>query len=625
MTTTTAAEQLLRLHRTGRLASDYPLVRDLLADVPPESRDLLRRAGAWLSRLNPDEVLRAHPDTSALTVAITGHGTLAALIAPLTVEFARHGLLLRPVLSDFDSYVVDLSDSDSDLYSARPEIVLCLLDPALIFDEVPTPWRPEDVRAVFEAKVALVAGLAARFAERGAGTLVLNTIPLPRTRTAALVDHRSRAELGAAWREANARLLRLTAAHRNVVVVDTDSLLADGIPAGDARLSVYAKAHLSTELLAGYAREIGHLARNLTGRAKKVLAVDLDGTVWGGVLGDDGPEGIEVADGYRGEAFRAFQRTVRQLAAQGVLVAAVSKNDIEPVRTVLREHPGMTLREDDFVRVVANWRPKHENLVELAEDLNVGVDSVVFADDSPYERGLVRRELPAVAVITLDDEPAWHVDRLLADGWFDTVELTAEDRDRPTKYRDELVRKDFLNSFDSIQDYLSELGVAVRVFAAGEQDVNRVAQLSLRTNQFNLTTRRLQPADVQALIRDPDALVLALRTADRFGDNGLVGAILAHREADVLHIDNFLLSCRVFARGVEQTALSVLLRHARDTGAGSVVGAYRSSAKNSKVREFYPRNGFSTVTDDGAEAVFRHDLVDIAAPPEHVTLTEELG
>ncbi|MFI9387646.1 HAD-IIIC family phosphatase [Kutzneria sp. NPDC052558] len=625
MTTTTAAEHLLRLHRAGRLAGDYPLVRDLLADLPQEDPDLLRRAGAWLSRLDPDDVLRAHPDTPALTVAVTGHGTLAALVAPLTGEFARHGLLLRPVLSDFDSYVFDLSDPDSDLYAARPDLVLCLLDPELIFDEISTPWRPEDVREVFEAKVELVAGLAARFAERGVGTLVLNTIPLPRTRSAALVDHRSRAELGAVWREANARLLRLSAAHRGVVVLDSDPLLAAGVPAGDARLSVYAKAYLSTELLASYAREIGHLARNLTGRTKKVLALDLDGTVWGGVLGDDGPEGIEVAGGYRGEAFRAFQRTARQLAAQGVLLTAVSKNDVEPVRAVLREHPEMTLREKDFVRVVANWRPKHDNLVELALDLNVGVDSVVFVDDSPFERGLVRRELPEVAVVGVDEEPAWHVDRLLADGWFDTVELTADDHDRPTKYRDELARKDFLNSFDSIQDYLSELGVAVRVFAAGEQEVNRVAQLSLRTNQFNLTTRRLQPADVQALIRDPDALVLALRTADRFGDNGLVGAVLAHRETDTLHIDNFLLSCRVFARGVEQSALSVLLRHARDTGAGSVVGTYRSTAKNGKVREFYPRNGFSTVTDDGAEAVFRHDLVDIAAPPAHVTLTEELG
>lgn len=625
MTTTTAADLLLRLHRTGRLVDDYPLVPGLLADLADDDPGLLRRAGAWLSRLDPDEVLSAHHDIPAVTVAITGHGTLGALTGPLTAELARHGLLLKPVLTDFDSYHRELSDPDSELYTAKPDLVLCLLDPAVIFDELPTPWHLDEVRAVLAAKVDLLAGLAARFAERGTGTLVFNTIPLPRAHSATLIDYRSRAELGARWREANARILRLSARHREVVVLDSDPLLAEGVPAADARLSVYAKAHLSGELLAGYAREVGHLARGLAGRTKKVLAIDLDGTTWGGVLGDDGPEGIEVAEGYRGEAFRTFQRAVRQLTAQGVLLAAVSKNDLEPVRAVLRDHPGMTLRENDFVRVVANWHPKHENLVALATDLNIGVDSLVFVDDSPYERGLVRRELPDVTVVAVDDEPARHVAQLLADGWFDTVELTAEDRDRPAKYRNELVRKDFLNSFDSIQDYLSELGVTVRMFAAGEAEVNRLSQLSLRTNQFNLTTRRLQPAEVQALVRDPDALVLALRTADRFGDNGLVGAILTHREGRTVHIDNFLLSCRVFARGVEQSALSAVLRHARDTGADSVVGTYRPTAKNGKLREFYPRNGFTTITDDDTGTVFQHDLVDIAAPPEHVTLIEELG
>jgi FkbH-like protein len=349
--------------------------------------------------------------------------------------------------------------------------------------------------------------------------------------------------------------------------------------------------------------------------------VDLDGTVWGGVLGDDGIEGIEVADGYRGEAFQAFQKTLRQLASQGVLLTAVSKNDPEPVRAVLAEHPRIAVREDDFVRVVANWRPKHENLLELADALNLGVDSVVFVDDSPYERGLVRRELPDVAVVAVDEEPALHVDRLLADGWFTVPDLTADDVARPARYQEELGRRDFLSSFDSIQDYLRELDVRVRVARARPDELARVSQVTLRTNQFNLTTRRLQPADVRALAEDPDAYVLAVHTADRFGENGLVGVVLAHREADVLKLDNVLLSCRVFARGVEQATLSALLEHARATGASAVLGEYRATPKNGKVRDFLPGVGFTTTSDDGDTATFRHDLIDIAPPPEHVGLT----
>jgi FkbH-like protein len=611
-------DPILRLHRDGRLLTEYPRVRRLLDGL---SGDRLHRAGRLLSRLDVDEVLRAHPDVPVTTIAITGHGTLDALVAPLTAETARHGLLLRPVVGDFDAYVFDLGDPGSRLYAAEPDLALCLLDPAVVFDEVPTPWRPDDVRRVLADKLALLDGLAARFGEAGHGTLVLNTIPLPRLMAAQLVDHRSRAALGALWREANARLLRLAETHPRVVVLDLDILAAEGVPVTDPRLSIYTRAHLTPGLLAAYAREAGHLARHLSGRAKKVLAIDLDGTAWGGVLGDDGPDGLEVADGHRGAAYQAFQRAVRQLAAQGVLVAVMSKNDVEPVRRMLREHPGMLLREDDVVRVAANWRPKNENLAELAEDLGIGVDAIVFVDDSPHETGLVRRELPEVTVVAVDEEPAWHVSRLLADGWFDGVELTAEDRERPALYRDELSRRDFLGSFTSVQDYLRELRITVRVAPAAPGEAGRLSQLTLRTNQFNLTTERLRPADVDGLIGDPDALTLAVHVADRFGDSGIAGAILARREGDVLAIRNFLLSCRVFGRGVEQAALSVLLEHARTSGATAVTGTYRRSPKNANVAEFYPRHGFAAVAEDGDVATFRHDLAEIAPPPDHITLT----
>jgi FkbH-like protein len=624
MTSRSAAppeDELLRLHRAGRLAADYPQVRRLLAEL---SGDGLARAGRLLSRIDPEEVLRAHPQIRPVTVAVTGHGTLNGLIAPLTVELARHGLLLRPLLFPFDSYVFDLADTGSQLYAAKPDVVLCVLDASIVFDDVPTPWRPHEVQLVFEEKLALLRELAARFCRSGRGTLVYNSLPLPHQMAAQLIDYRSRAELGALWREGNARLLRLPESGPRVVVLDIDTLVADGVAVADPRLSIYAKAPFSPELLAAYARQAGHLARHVCGRPKKVLAIDLDGTAWGGTLAEDGVEGIELGDTYRGHAHRQFQQAVRQLAAQGVLVAVVSKNDQEPVRQVLREHPDLLLREDDFVRVAANWRPKDENLAELATDLNVGVETIVFVDDSPAEAALARMKLPDVAVIALNDEPAWHVRRLVADGWFDAIELTDEDHERPARYRDELERKDFLSSFDSLEDYLRELRIRVLVTVADSPQAGRVSQLTLRTNQFNLTTERLQPWDVQQLIEDPGALVLAVRAADRFGDNGLVGAIFARQAGDAVNIDNFLLSCRVFSRGVEQAALYALLRHALASGARSVTATYRRTPKNANVHQFYARHGFGTVADDGNVATFRHELENVAPPPAHVELIVRL-
>jgi FkbH-like protein len=615
------APTLADLHRESRLAAEYPEATRLVAGL--HGRELLR-AGQLLARLGPDAVLREHPTVPTMTVALTGHGTVAQLVPPLTAELARHGILLRPYVAPFDSYVFDLSDPGSELYTSDPDIVLCVLDPAVVFDEVPTPWRPSDVERVAGEKVRLLERLVTRFQSAARGTLVLNTLPLPRHFAAQVVDHRSRALLGAIWREANTRLLRLTEDHPGVVVLDLDPLVAEGVPARDPRLDAYAGAHLSPDLLAGYAREVGHLARHVAGRAKKCLVLDLDNTVWGGTLGDDGLDGIEVAGGHRGEAFRTFQQVAKQIGSQGVLLAAVSKNDLDAVREVLRDHPRMTLREEDFVRVVANWRPKHENLAELAETLNLNVDSFVFVDDSAYECGLVRHGLPGVTVVQVDEEPALHAEALLRDGWFDTPDLTAEDRARVSRYRDELVRKDFLHSFESVDDYLAELKVKVRLAAVTGPDIPRVAQLTLRTNQFNLTTRRLQQADVRSIAEDPAGVVLAVHASDRFGDNGTVGAVFARHDGDALHIDNFLLSCRVFSRGIEQACLSSVLRHARTMGVTAVYGTYRPTAKNGVVREFYPRYGFERVSDDGTMILFRHDLADIITTPGHVDLTEDL-
>ncbi|MFE3200100.1 HAD-IIIC family phosphatase [Embleya sp. NPDC055664] len=615
------------LHRQHRLAAEYPRIPGLLRDLPPPE---LVDAGRVLSRLSVDEVVELHPRTPVVSVAVTGHGTVTGVTPSLTAELARHGLLLRPHITDFDAYVFELSDPNSALYAARPDLVACLLDHTVVFDEVPVPWGPEHVESALAATERRLTALADTFEAVGHGTLVYNTLPLPREYVAQLVDHRSRARLGALWREANARVLRLMEDHPRLIVLDLEPLIGSGLPGRDVRLSTYTGTHLSPELTAGYTRELAHLARGLSGRARKCLVLDLDNTVWGGVLGDDGPEGIEVAGSYRGEAFRAVQRTALQLSAQGVLLAAVSKNDLEPVREVLREHPEMTLGEEDFVRIVADWAPKHDNLRSLAADLNIGLDSLVFADDSPYECGLVARELPEVAVVRLDGDPATHVQRLLADGWFDVREVTVEDVARPARYREESQRKDFLDSFASIDDYLAGLGIEVEFAEVTPTQVARVAQLTLRTNQFNLTTERLGQSDVEERAAAARTLVLGIRSGDRFGDNGLVGAVFVDRFVDrdesVWRIENFLLSCRVFSRGIESACLGALLEHARAEGARQVLATYRPSAKNDKVRDFYPRNGFETESvDDDGTIRFRHDLIHVPERPRHLRLSGSIG
>ncbi|MBE3014061.1 HAD-IIIC family phosphatase [Microbispora sp. NEAU-D428] len=619
MTTDTAAAlaRLRGLHRDGTLAERFDEVGPLLAAMSAEDA---ARAARLLARADLDAARELHPRLPAVRVTVTGHGTLEALRVALVGELARHGYVPSVRLTGFGSYVFELGDPGSELYAGKPDVVVCVLDHATVFDEVGVPFTVEDVERVLAGKLALWRGLAARYGESGSGALVLNTVPLPRLWQARLLDHRSRARLGAAWRRANAELLELGASAERVVVVDVDPLLSSATELSDPRFETYAGAHLSDGLLGAYARELGHLVRARTGRARKVLALDLDGTLWGGILGDDGVEGIEVGHGPRGEAFRRFQGVAKQLASQGVLLAAVSKNDRDTVLAALRDHPGMLLREDDFVRILADWSPKPVNLRALTEGLNLGGDSVVFADDSVHECAAVAAELPETVVVHLGDDPALHAVTLLADGWFTTTEITAEDRARTRRYHEEAARSEFLAAAGSAEEFLAGLDVSVRLAPAEPGETARLSQITLRTNQFNLTTERLSPEEVRERAERPGSRVLAISAADRFGSNGVVGAVFLRARPEGLVIENFLLSCRVFSRGIEQAVLSAVLHAAREAGFAEVHGRYLPTAKNGKVRDLYPHYGFAPVEEG---AWFVHDLGEIVGVPAHLTLHAE--
>ncbi|HEX9337360.1 MAG TPA: HAD-IIIC family phosphatase, partial [Pseudonocardiaceae bacterium] len=539
--TSRPADELLREHaREGTLAARYGEVPALLHEA---DQDTLRRCGAVLARLDPADVAAACPDLPVVTVAVTGSTTLGPLAAPLHAELARHGFVPRVAIGGYGQYQMELRDPANPLFDHSPDLTLCVLDADEVFHRLATPWTVDDVVAALDELAADVTRLAG--VDRP-GLLVLNTVPLVRRWAAQIVDHRSKALLGIAWREFNAGLLRLATERAGIVVLDSEPLLAQIGPLSDARLARYAGARLGDEYLAGYAREIGHLARAIRGRTSKCLVLDLDGTMWGGTLAEDGIEGIQVADGPHGEAHHAFQLAAKQLGSQGPLLAVCSKNYAVPVHKALTELPELGVRESDLVGVVANWLPKADNMVQLAAQLNIGVDSFVFVDDSPSERGMVRAALPRVPTIAVDaTEPAWHVHRLLADGWFTTMEITDEDRARGERYRTERQRLEFQERTESVGEYLAGLATTIELRRPAPADIGRVAQLTQRTNQFNLATVRLDAAAVQRLVAGPDTDVFLLRCADRFGSHGTVGAVFTRWLGPTLMIDNFVMSCRV--------------------------------------------------------------------------------
>ena len=365
-----------------------------------------------------------------------------------------------------------------------------------------------------------------------------------------------------------------------------------------------AKMEIAPQAASVYGDMVARLIAAARGHSKKCLVLDLDNTLWGGVIGDDGVEGIALGQGSAaGEAHLALQRYAKALKERGVILAVCSKNDIGIAEAAFRDHPEMLLKRGDIAAFVANWDDKVTNLRAIARQLNIGLDSLVFVDDNPMERGHVRSELPMVAVPEMPNDPAHYV-RVLADaGYFEATSFTKEDRERADQYAANAEREGLMNAVGGLDAYLEQLAMTVEFGGVTPVNLARVTQLINKTNQFNTTTLRMTEPEVEALASDPKAVVLQFRLVDKFGDNGLVSVLLAGAgEPGQLNLANWVMSCRVFGRQLEEEAMNILVEAARVRSVRTLKAAYLPTAKNGVVRDLFERLGFTRVDADAGAA-----------------------
>lgn len=401
----------------------------------------------------------------------------------------------------------------------------------------------------------------------------------------------------------------------NAFLVDTGACLArlGARQFYDVRYWQLARAPYSREGLAEIAREDFKFIRALKGRARKCLVLDCDNTLWGGVVGEDGLEGIRLGHTHPGAAFVEFQREVLSLFRRGVILALCSKNNEADVWEVFERHPDMVLKREHIAAWRINWRDKPENLREIAAELNIGIDSLVFADDSEFEVNLVREQVPEIHVLQLPGaRPADYRWVLAACGAFDLPGLTEEDRKRGALYQAENGRKRERSGSTDVESYCRSLAIQLEIGRADAFSIPRIAQQTQKTNQFNLTTRRYSDADIRGFVASPDTDVLWLKVADRFGDMGIVGSCIILYQGDEAIIDTLLLSCRALGRGIEGQFLKEVMHVARRKGARRMLGEFIPTMKNAQVAEFYSLNGFSPLWT----AVGRWFVFDLSLTPE---------
>ncbi len=348
---------------------------------------------------------------------------------------------------------------------------------------------------------------------------------------------------------------------------------------------------------------------------RKCIVLDLDDTLWGGIVGEDGFDGIKLDQTSIGSAYIEFQKYLLSLWQHGVILAINSKNNFEDAIKVIKEHPEMVLREKNFASMQINWNDKAQNLKTISKNLNIGLDSIVYFDDDPINQERIKQELPEVLTVKLPTDPSEYVNILKRLNDFNVLQQTEEDLNRGKMYTQQLQRKELEKSVTNLDDFLKQLDIKVVIKEANQFTIPRISQLTLKTNQFNLTTKRYQEEDIIKYCGNPNMKVGCAQIEDKFGDNGITNAFIIEKNPDVWVIDTFLLSCRVIGRGVEDAIISHILKDAKNHGAKKVKAFFIPTTKNKPAEAFLPNFGFKKEND-----YWVYDLNNPIKTPNHLTL-----
>jgi len=633
-----ALDDLLEAYITADAAQKKPalnaLVKQLKATVKAGDHGAaaatLRRAISpgldYTAALNLHRVLKSLQDqpgqSAPLRLAVLGSFTTSQLIAMIELSLFAAGIEAEVYEADFGVFRQEILDPTSGLYEFRPQVLF-----------LATSWRdlggapalhgdPAQTGSLIDAEVDNWLSLWNTAYQRLGCQIIQNNFDAPAWRQLGNFELRHPTSLrryGAAVNQAFQ-----DRAPPFVTIHDLDELSAQIGRArwGDERFFHHAKIPCDPECLVEYGQSVASLIVALRGLGKKCLVLDLDNTLWGGVIGDDGLGGIRLGQGNpEGESFLAFQRYVKSLKDRGVILAVCSKNEESIAKEVFEKHREMALRLEDVSCFVANWEPKADNLRRIATALNIGRDSLVFVDDNPAERALVRQFAPDVLVPELPEDPAGYIAAIESLRAFQVVSLSSEDLKRTEFYQANAQRQLQEESATNIDDFLKSLSMIAHVAPVDATSLERTAQLINKSNQFNLTTRRRSAAEVQAIADDPQWVTRTVSLQDKFGDNGLISVLLARVDHDTLLIDTWLMSCRVLKRGVENLLLNTLVRIAWERGLKQIVGEYIPTAKNVIVKDHYQNLGLTKIAEDDGRTRWNLDVG--AAEPLPVFIKEE--
>ena len=556
---------------------------------------------------------------ASIRAAVIGHGTLEPLADHLCVAAAGVGIHASIKAGEYDQWARELMDPSADIWQHQPQVVFLTLDtgtllPRLVDDALlsMTSMLAEIDDAILIIKQMLSSAVSAH---AGLQLVVHGFGHCPNVPPVVGGDSENHPANRLAI--ANQRLRsELTSALPGVILLDQAGIEATVGTSNlrDERLYFLAGICFTDALMRAMAEYQASVITALLGKTRKCLVLDCDHTLWGGVVGEDGTLGVHIGGSSNpGNAFAAFQKGIKRLQSRGVILAVLSKNNEQDALDVFQKHPGMLLREADIAAHRINWNDKASNLTELARELNIGSDSMVFLDDNPMERALMRQVHPEVLTPELPADPSGYAAFLSGLRVFETLQLTGEDVNRTKSYAENQQRSSLEKSAGGDYNaYLHSLRIRVQCIASQPASLSRITQLINKTNQFNATTRRVTDAEVAEMHASSKWIVIETHVADRFGDSGLTGVAMAECVGSVLRIDNILLSCRVLGRGVETALMACIVKAAAAHGCSNITGQYIPSAKNAPIADYFEKVGFSSISQTDGSKCYTADINELS-------------
>ncbi len=560
-----------------------------------------------------------------IRIAILSSFTSNGIKETLYVKCCALGVFPHIYVGEYKQYSQEILNPESAFYQSSPNLIILFIDAMTLWgDDFFQAYRRSDAsrKEWVSENQGELEYLIEKIKEQSSAKILLHNLSVPEYSPLGILEDKQAFGFFEATASLNRQLKETYKTDQQVFVFDYDAFCSKIGKQNilDHRMYYAGDMKLNLKHLPALANAYLPYIKSMMSMTKKCLVLDLDNTLWGGVIGEDGLEGIKLGPTPEGRPFLEFQQYILSLFDRGVILAINSKNNFEDAIKVIREHPDMVLREKHFAAMRINWDDKISNIKSIAEEINIGTGSLVFLDDDKLNQEMVRTACPEVLVPVLPNDPSLYLKMLMEIDDFNSLQITDEDKNKGRIYAAQKRRKEIKKTTTDLSEYLKQLKTKVTIAKANSFTIPRISQLTQKTNQFNMTTKRYLEEDIQALSMREDVLVLSLKAEDKFGDNGITGVAIIKKGVEQWEIDSFLLSCRVLGRKIEETLVAYIIEEAKNEKALTLVGTFIPTQKNIPAQGFFERVGFSTKKKNNRCEISVYDLKKTYLYPDFIQL-----